>query len=47
MVESAGMNADEDFVGAKVRLVDVGVTEDARIAVLVKDNGFHGRPPEA
>ena len=45
MIESAGMNTNEDFIVAKVRFIDVCVMKYAGIAVLMKNDGFHERPP--
>jgi hypothetical protein len=45
MVEGTGTNADKDFVGAEMRLIDIGVVQYAGITVLMKDDGFHERPP--
>jgi len=47
MVEGAGVNADEDFVATKLRLGDIGVLENGRVAVMTEDDGFHERPPRS
>jgi hypothetical protein len=44
MVEGAGAHADEDFVGAKRGNRRVGVLQNFRAAVLLKDDGSHGTP---
>ncbi len=41
MIEGAGADADEDFVGARTRVGRVGVLEDFRAAVLREDDCFH------
>jgi hypothetical protein len=41
VVQAASMDADEDVGGAEVRFVDVGVVEDAGVAVVVEEDGFH------
>jgi hypothetical protein len=46
MIEGAGANADEDFVGVEVRFGNIGVMEHTGVAMLVKDNRFHKDPPE-
>ncbi len=43
MVESAGVDADEDFAGAGFGFGDVSVAEDVGAAVAVKEDDFHGR----
>ncbi len=43
MIEGAGADADEDFVGARTRIGEVGVLEDFRAAVLGEDDRFHQR----
>jgi hypothetical protein len=45
VVESTGVDANQDFVGAQMRLIHIGVAKNARITMLVEDDGFHERPP--
>jgi hypothetical protein len=45
MIESAGVDADQNFVRMNVRLVHFRVVQDTWITMLVKDDRFHGRPP--
>jgi hypothetical protein len=46
MVQSAGVNAHEDFVGPDKGFVYIGVVEDAGVTMLVKHNRFHKKPPQ-
>ena len=41
VIEGAGPYANEDFIVAEMRLVDVGVMENAGVTVMVEDDGFH------
>ena len=45
MIERTGVDTDQDIVVAKMGLVDVGIVEDAGVAVLVEEDGFHGKAP--
>jgi hypothetical protein len=47
MIEGTGVNADEDFAAAKLRLGDVGVVENGRVTMFLEDDGFHERPPRS
>src|SRR5208337_1980238 len=47
MIEGAGVNADEDFAAAELRLGDVGVVENGRVTVFLEDDRFHERPPRS
>jgi hypothetical protein len=41
MIESAGVDADDDFAGARFGFGNVGVAEDVGAAVVVEKDGFH------
>jgi hypothetical protein len=45
MVQRASVDADEDFAWVEMRFGNVGIVKNTWIAVLMKDNSFHGRPP--
>ena len=45
MVKGTGMDTDKDFVGAEMRLTDIGIVKNTWVTVLVDDDGFHERPP--
>lgn len=45
VVQGAGVDTDEDFTRAEMRLGNVGIAKNAGITVLLDDDGFHGRPP--
>jgi hypothetical protein len=42
MIEGAGLDFDEDFVGADGGRGDVAIVEDVGRAVLIEDDGSHG-----
>ena len=44
MVQRASMDADEDFARVEMRFGNIGIVKNAWIAVLMKDDSFHGRP---
>ena len=45
MIEGTSVHADEHFVMAEMGFGNVGVMKNGRITVLMKDDGFHERPP--
>ena len=45
MVQRTRVHADQNFVWMNMRLVDIRVVQHTWITMLVKDNGFHRRPP--
>jgi hypothetical protein len=45
MVQRASVDADEDFARVEMRFGNIGIVKNAWIAVLMKDDSFHGRPP--
>ena len=47
MIEGAGVDANEDFIVAQMGLGDVGVVKNAGVTVVMEEDGFHERPPDA
>jgi len=45
MIESAGVDTNEDFTTAELRLGDIGVMKNGRVTVFLEDDGFHEEPP--
>jgi hypothetical protein len=45
VVERTSMDVDQDFVGAEMRLIDIGVAKNAGITMLMENDGFHVGPP--
>jgi hypothetical protein len=45
VIQSAGMNADQDFIVTEVWLRNLRVVQHAGVAMLMKNDSLHERPP--
>jgi len=45
VVQGAGMDTNQNFVGAKVRLIHIRIVENTGITMLMENDRFHKPPP--